>query len=194
MVVEESVGMVSRQSLGEQFNTVVAKRIRQMRYDKTLAIMKGLCHDTLRAFNANKKFYSVTGNTITSFSVGVFYKGKLVYSAYNADDIDSPTRKTLKKGEVYNLPTYYEGGEASEHPYRGGEGGGGQWGPSLGRYRLQRLRSDVHDTWNIVAVCPVEYAVFNERIMKTLYETYEEFPDLFSANIIYARGQNIREI
>ena len=186
--------MVSRQSLGEQFNTVVAKRIRQMRYDKTLAIMKGLCHDTLRAFNANKKFYSVTGNTITSFSVGVFYKGKLVYSAYNADDMDSPTRKTLKKGEVYNLPTYYEGGEASEHPYRGGEGSGGQWGPTLGAYRLQRLRSNAKDTWNIVAVCPVEYSKFNDKIMKTLYETYEEFPDLFSANIIYARSQSFGEV
>ena len=96
--------MVRRSSLGSQFNTVIGKRIRQMSYVKTFDILSGLCDDLVKSFVANKKFYSVTGNTVTSFSVGLYYKGKRVHASYAADFMDNPTRKTLKKGEAYDLP------------------------------------------------------------------------------------------
>ncbi len=181
--------MARRDSLGEQFNTVIGKRIRQMTYEKTLTLLKGVCHDAVAAFQANREFYNITGNTITSFSVGLFYKGKRVYAEYLADEKMEPTRPTLRKGEKYDLPEYYDG-HPVDKPYTGTFGHGGQWGPTLGKSRLSRAKSRVRDTWNIVAVCPVEYAKYNQRIFSTMYNTFAMFPDLFSANVFYARSQN----
>lgn len=189
--------MVRRSSLGSQFNTVIGKRIRQMSYVKTFDILSGLCDDLVKSFVANKQFYSVTGNTVTSFSVGLYYKGKRVHASYAADFMENPTRKTLKKGEAYDLPIYYDGGNVTDPsgtkgPFVGSFGHGGQWGPTLGKSRISRAHSRVRDTWNIIAVCPVEYAVYNNKIFETMYNTYEEMPDLFTSQIIYARVQNFK--
>lgn len=184
--------MARRDSLGVQFNNVVGKRIRQMSYVKTLELMKHLCRLTIQAFSQNKLFYDITGNALTSFSVGVFYKGKRVYAEYMSDMEDSPTRATLRKGERYNLPEYYDGRPSAG--YTGSVGHGGQWGPTLGHSRLSRTHSRVRDTWNLVAVLPVEYAGYNARIYKTMCNTLEEYPDLFSASVLYARGSNIGSI
>lgn len=187
--------MASRDSLGEQFNLVVSKRIRQVSYEKTLALMKGVCHDILASFTFNAKFFDVTGNTITSASVGVFYKGKRVYEEYNADKMEEPTRQTLRKNEVYNLQEYYGGSVSEEkNAYVGEYGHGGQWGPSLGKSRLSRAKSRARDTWNIVFICPVEYAPFNAKILSSVYSAYEDMPNLLNINVLYVRNQNIGSI
>jgi len=189
--------MAKRDSLGVQFNTVIGKRIRQLSYKKTLSIMTEMCQKVVESFLFNEKYFKdVTGNTVTSFSAAVFYKGKKVYDVYAADYIHNPRRKTLRKGEKYDLPFYYDGitqaNAAGVKTYVGEFGHGGQWGPTLGKSRISRMRSRVRDTWNLVAICPVEYAEYNEKIFKSLYETYEMFPDLFTASVIYARSQDIK--
>lgn len=189
--------MASRDSLGEQFNLVVSKRIRQISYKKTLVLMKCVCHDILASFTANAKFFDVTGNTITSASVGVFYKGKRVYAEYNADKMKEPTRPTLRKNESYNLPEYYTPSSSPEdgsRAYVGEYGHGGQWGPTLGKSRMSRAKTRARDTWNIVFICPVEYASFNGKIFESIYSAYEDMPNLFNINVLYVRSKNIRSI
>lgn len=183
--------MAQRDSLGSQFNEVIGKRIRQMAYAKTLELMKRVCHDTLVSLEGDALFHNVTGNTITSFAVGVFYKGKRVYAEYSADNMEEPTMRTLRKGQRYPLPEYYGGKAVGKSPYVGTFGHGGQWGPTLGKSRLSREHSRVRDTWNLVAVCPVEYAQYNARIFKTMYNTYQNLPGIFQSDVLYARGGNI---
>lgn len=183
--------MARRDSLGSQFNEVIGKRIRQMAYAKTLELMKRVCHDALISLEGNAKFWNITGNTITSLAVGVFYKGKRVYAEYSADEMWAPTMPTLKKGQAYPLSEYYDGGSVEGKPYTGEVGHGGQWGPTLGKSRLSRVHSNARDTWNLVAICPVEYAQYNARIFKMMYETYQGIPGLFEANVFYVRSSGI---
>lgn len=185
--------MARRDSLGAVFKQVIGKRVQSTAYAKTLAIMKDFADEVIKAFKSNREFYNITGNAYTSFTVGVFYKGSLVHIASVSDDEDEPTRATLREGEAYNLLEYYDGG-AAEPPYEGKTGHGGQWGPTLGPYRVRRERGRVRDTWSVVCVCPVEYATYNKRIYDTMTQTMLDFPSLFSASVLYVRHQSIGEI
>mgnify|MGYP004512834029 CR=1 FL=1 len=201
MVVEESVGMVSffrgkRLSLGAQFEHQVKSRIENMAYENILAMMQKLAHKVVLAFKENRKFYNITGNAYTSFYSSVYYKGKMVYMVRSAKGEKSPTRVTLAEGEAYNLPYYY-GGDAVDKgkPYVGRDGGGRQWGPNLVYGRIGKVKSTGKD-WALVAICPVEYAIFNKdnRIFETVYETYEEFPDLFDLCVIEVKQSTINKL
>ena len=188
--------MARRDSLGERFDLLIGKRVRQTVYEKTLVLMKDFSHRVLMSFFKNQKYWDITGNTTTSFAVGVFYKGKLVHTELSADYEGDPTMPTLRKGQTYPLGEYYGGGEAGGEyaPYKGTYGHGGQWGPTLGISRLRRQHSRVRDTWNVVAVCPVEYAAYNTNIYRTLEKTKNDFPDLFSAGVVYVRRSSVKKV
>lgn len=189
--------MAKRDSLGTQFRDVIGKKVRQMSYEKTLKLLKGVCNDILSAILFNKLFGDVTGNTTNSFAVGLFYKGKRVYSAFSYDRFErDPLMKTLKKGQEFPFEEYYDGELVNTDvlgnplPYEGEFGHGGQWGPSLARNRLSRMRSRVRDTWNIVAICPIEYAEFNGNILHTMTLASESIPEIVSNNVFYVRSKS----
>ena len=176
-------GYTKRLSLGLQFEHDFAFKIKNIAHDKVFSIMKKTANDLVESFKKNKKFFSVTGNTFTSFYASVYYKGKMQYMARSVKGEENPTRKTLKEGEAYDLDYYYDGPVEGD-PYVGDKGKGGQWGPNLVYGRLGKFDRPSGD-WAIMCVCPVEYAKYNKRIFETVYNTYEMLPDLFSVNVMY---------
>lgn len=174
---------VRRKSLGVEFLHQAKGRLEKFTNEKIYGIMKQMAHYVVDAFKANRQFYNVTGNTFTSFYAIVYYKGKMKYVVQSAEGEKSPTRATLAKGEFYDLDYYYDGGAVKGKPYKGKEGKGGQWGPNLIYGRMGKFGKPTED-WGLMCVCPIEYAKFNEKILKTMYETYEEYPNLFSASIL----------
>lgn len=175
-------------SLATQFQTRVVKRIRQTSYVRTLNALEAVCNDIVANFMQNKEFYNVTGNAFTSFTVGLYYKKHLVYTTSPLElGASNPTRKTLKKGEHYNLPEYYEGDSVGEKAYVGEYGGGGQWGPAVGERKIRSARPSGRGTWHIVAVCPIQYAKYNRKIYDTMEQTCQNMPSLVTANIVEFR-------
>ena len=181
-----------RLSLGMQFEHQIKPRIENIAYEKALALMQELAHRTVNYFKENREFYNITGNAYTSFYAAVYYKGKLKYMVRSAKGEKAPTRVTLAEGEKYNLPNYYDGGE--NDGYRGKEGGGHQWGPNLVYGRIGKDKPSGKD-WSLVAVCPVEYAIFKDenRIFETVYSTFEALPDIFDACVVYAASSTIKK-
>lgn len=186
-------GYVKLQSLGLQFQHDIMSKVQGMVDEKVLAILKNFAHDLCEEFKRNRLFYNVTGNTYTSFYVDIYHKGKFVALVTSAEGEDMPTRPTLKEGEVYNLPQYYEGDDVDDdHPFRASTGKGGQWGPNLFYGRRGKFGRPSAD-WAVICVCPVEYAKFVDTIFKTVYETYETMPDLFSASVIEIKYSTIND-
>lgn len=180
-----------RLSLGAQFEHQIRTRVEKITYEKTLALMQEFAHRIVNYFKENRQFCNITGNAYTSFYSAVYYKGKLKYMVRAAKGEKTPTRVTLAEGEKYNLPYFYDGHK--NDGYKGKKGGGHQWGPNLVYGRIGKDKPSGKD-WAIVAVCPVEYAIFDEdnRIFETVYDTYEAFPDLFDASIMYADMSDIK--
>ena len=67
--------------------------------------------------------------------------------------------------------------------------------PNLIYGRLGRAKSTGKD-WALVAICPVEYAVFDKenRIFETVYNTYESLPDMFDACVVYANSSTFNKL
>lgn len=187
----------TRLSLGAQFEHQIKARIEKAAYDKTLALMQELAHKVVASFKANRKFYNITGNAFTSFYAAVYYKRKMIYMVRAVKGEKAPTRVTLAEGEAYNLPYYYEGDavDPAKGAYVGKDGGGRQWGPNLVYGRIGKVKSTGKD-WALVAICPVEYAIFDKdnRIFETVYETYEQFPDLFDMSVMEVKSSTINKL
>lgn len=168
----------------------IFKVIRQKAYSATLATLEKAARDLLKHFAEEKKFFSITGNAFTSFAVGVYYKGRLVSMFSMAHGAENPTRVTLRKGEVYDKYEYYDG-PITEDPetgdlrlYRGEFGKGGQWGPTLGPWYLQRQHFSKQQTWKLVVVLPVSYAGYNSKILRTMQRLMLELPQIVDYNIV----------
>lgn len=180
-----------RDSLGIMFNQKMVPLIKKMTYEKQLILMKHLANDVCKSFKKNREFYNITGNTYTSFYAVVFHQGKQMYIASSSENEAPPTRVTLKKGETYDLPQYYGGDSIGDkHPYTGKIGKGGQWGPNLFYGRMGKFgRPD--GEWSLMCVCPVEYARFNENILKTVYETYEGFDKMVGLRVMLVKNSSV---
>lgn len=178
-------GYERRLSLGLQFEHEMLGKINKYAYERAYAIMKKAADKVVEAFKKNREFYNVTGNTFTSFYASVYYRGKLMYVSRSADGEAPPTRPTLRKVEIYDKPSYYEGDEA-DPPFRGKTGKGGQWGPNLIYGRIGKFKPG--GEWALMCVCPVEYAKFNEKIVETVYSTYEDVPFLLQIGIAETNG------
>lgn len=185
----------NRLSLGAQFEHQIKSRIENLAYDKMLAIMQELAHRTVNYFKENRTFYNITGNAYTSFYAAVYYKGKLIYMVRASKGEKAPTRVTLAEGEAYNLPYYYEGDPVEGKAYVGRVGGGHQWGPNLIYGRIGKVKASGKD-WSLVAICPVEYAIFDKenRIFETVYSTYESLPNMFDSCVVYANISTINKL
>ena len=179
--------MVKRLSLGEQFRANIGRKIRYIGYRKSLELVCLACDNVVLGFDYYRRFYNRTGNAYTSFTGGVFYNGKLMYEKSVGDNEEKPTMKSLKEGQVYPLDYYYKGNPVDKkHPYIGEVGKGGQWGPNLIYGRIGKFKPG--GEWALMCVCPVEYAKFNERIVETVYSTYEDVPFLLQIGIAETNG------
>lgn len=172
-------------SLAQQASARIFKMVRQKAYSATLATIEKAAMNVMEKLDSYRKYHHITGNAWTSTTIGIYYKGRLV-SIYNKGDEDEPpTRVTLRKGEVYNLPSYYKGGyNGGEKPYKGEYGQGGQWGPTLGPWYMHRQHSAKYKTWNMIVAIPVSYAGYNPKIVATLQAIMDDLPNVVDYNIV----------
>lgn len=171
-------------SLAQQAQARIFKVVRQKAYTATLATLEKAAEDVLMRLDKYRGYKHVTGNTWTSTSIGIYYKGKLVSLFNKGAEDEPPTRVTLKKGEVYNLPYYYKGQPVGESPAVGQYGQGGQWGPSLGPWYMHRQHSAKYKTWNMLVVIPVSYAGYNSGIVATLQAIMDDLANVVDYNIV----------
>lgn len=156
--------MVKRGSLGEQFRATVGARV-QLVSSRT---MRELLHRAAREICASVGDYerqvgmrNITGNAYRSFTIGIYEDRNLV-DIVTTEDRD-PTMRTLRKGQAYPLPEYYDGETAGggSGRYVGTSGSGGQWGPTLGKARIHSMTPKSRARWQMLCIVPVEYASFD---------------------------------
>ncbi len=160
----------------------IFKTVRQRAVSATLATLEAAAQRILLNLDSYREYSHVTGNTWTSTTVGIFYKGELKALYNKGAEDEPPTRVTLREGERYNLPEVYEGGES--HGYVGEEGEGGQWGPTLGPQHIRSQHVSKRNTWSLVVVIPVSYAVYNPRIVATMQNIMDGLPDVLDYSIV----------
>lgn len=171
-------------SLAQQAQARIFKVVRQKAYAATLATLEKAAEDVLMRLDKYRKYKHVTGNTWTSTSIGIYYKGKLVSLFNKGAEDEQPTRVTLRKRERYNLPCYYKGAPVGKDPVVGEYGNGKQWGPTLGPWYLHRQHSAKYKTWNMLVVIPVSYAGYNPRIVATLQAIMDDLANVVDYNIV----------
>lgn len=178
--------MAYEPSLAQQASARIFKRVRQKAYSATLATLEKAAMDVMEKLESYRKYHHITGNTWTSTTIGIYYKGRLVSLFNKGAEDEEPTRVTLKKGEMYDKTYYYKGGliGGDEPPYRGIYGQGGQWGPSLGPWYMHRRHSPKYKTWNMIVAIPVSYAGYNPRIVATLQAIMDDLPNTVDYNVV----------
>lgn len=128
-------------------------------------------------------FKGVTGNAYASVTLGLYHKNKLVYANWNGKHVEKPTRKSLAKGEPYNLPNYYDGDP--NKGFVGKYGLGGEWGTQLGPWSIysQRYNKGLKgNDWTVVVAIPVEYAGYNPKIVAALQNIMDDMPNVVDYN------------
>lgn len=74
-------------------------------YDQCIKFCNELVIDAI--FKAG--FKSFTGNTITSFTCGIYLDGALNYMVASGEDMDAPVHAKIQKGELVYLENPYAG-------------------------------------------------------------------------------------
>ena len=185
--------MARRESLGEQFRATIGAKVHIILSKEVLAMMHEaateLCDSFIKYAVAHKMNF-ITGNAYRSFTVGIYEDGKLVDIVTTQDD--DPTMKTLRKGQAYPLERYYDctpvGGAIGR--YVGKIGSGGQWGPTLGPARIRRMRPKSRARYQMLVICPVEYAPFRDanHIHDTLCSLNDALPGIFFGKVTYVKA------
>lgn len=181
-------------SLSEQFSIAAKDVLGRKTVAAILRKLYLVAYEMVSRYADTKDYYDVTGNLLTSFAVGIYHRGKLV-QVVDANDVgrEPPTRKSLAKGETYNLERYY-GGDPARHlgrdgktisrPYRGEYGSGGKEGANIARRSLAQRKPS--GTYALIGVVAMEYAKFvqNKRNHDVLTSLVGEMPGIFEGKIV----------
>lgn len=185
--------MAGRISFGASAMATIQSKLRIIGYNTCKNTMIKIADTLMEQIDVNKRFKDITGNAYTSFTIGVYYYGKLEYVSCKGDKAKDPTMRTLGKGKVYPLMFYYDGSPA-DPPYKGTIGNGGQWGPTLGPYRIRREKPKTRAAWSLMAIFPVEYANYNPNIVETLTALKDLIPTVASVFASKSARQAINEL
>ena len=124
-------------------------------------------------------FENVTGNTRNSLAVALFHDSnfKGFYSSFDALN-HAPTRVTLKKGEAYDLPYYWDGTPVDSlgAPYVAPTGEDNYWAQDEAQEFLQD-KIPSRKGWCYVIVAAVDYAKYLEARegVNVLTRMHDEF-------------------
>ena len=181
-------------SLAEQFaikaKNVIGKKTTEAILDK----LNLVAIEMVQRYAGTKNYYDVTGNLLNSFAVGVYHRSKLVSIADATNvGLEPPTRRSLAKGEKYNLSAYYTGkpvihvmpdGKTVSRPFTGEYGSGGKDGVSVARRSLKARKPKA--TYALIAVVAMEYAKYvqNKRNHDVLTGLTDEIPGIFEGTIV----------
>lgn len=109
--------------LAKQLEDAIANNMKDMVNSRAKLIEKR-CLRILKDFLDHAGgFHNVTGNTINGLAVAAYYNGVQICVVTTAElGKDAPTRASLKAGEEYDLPRYYDGTKAKRYIGRGSDG------------------------------------------------------------------------
>ncbi len=180
-------------SLADQFMSKTAKALGVRLKAQALKMLHNTAVDMLEMYANVKTYHDVTGNLLNSFAIGIYYNGKLV-DIVDANNVsrDEPTRKTLAKGERYDLQYYYDGspvrhvmpnGKSVSSPYVGEYGKGGQDGRMAARRSLAQRHPK--SRYALIAVVSTQYAKYvqNKKGHDVLTSIRDLMPGMFEGNI-----------
>lgn len=181
-------------TLTDLFQSKTAKALGARRTKIALKILHNVALELMEEYEYTRTYHDVTGNMLNSFAVGIYNNGKLV-EIIDASTVnrEPPTRKTLRKGERYNLSAYYDGkpvkevredGKSTTRPYIGEYGHGGQDGRMAARRSLQHRHPS--GRFALLAVVATEYATFvqNKKGHDVLTALSQRLPGLFNTEVV----------
>lgn len=185
---------MARTSLSDQFTARFATEL-GVRYKKqALKMLHNTAIELMEMYSGMKDYHDVTGNLLNSFAIGIYNDGKLV-DIVDSNNVgrDEPTRRTLAKGEKYDLQTYYDGspvrhvmpnGKSVSSPYVGEYGKGGQDGRMAARRSLAQRHPKAR--YALIAVVATQYASFvqNKKGHDVLTRVSDMLPGIFEGNIL----------
>lgn len=105
----------------EQQIKKLTKPLERIYRRKVVELAPKLAAEVMEMLTSDYKYHDITGNATTGWYFVVYVRGELVYKITSMEYIGgaAPTRKTLRKGEVYKLPTYWGGDAVEGKPYVG---------------------------------------------------------------------------
>lgn len=121
-----------------------------------------------------------TGNTITSYAIGLFLDGHLSYY-YSNDGIKPPVRVKLKKGESARLSPDWGGRSRS---FTGAVDTDGGYGEEFSRRFLSSYKA-VKNGMELVMTSGTEYSTYIETAMRgnVLTDTFKKAGDVLRNNL-----------
>lgn len=183
--------MAVSKGIGE-FSTISSK-VRIIAYKKIMDMLSNSAYSLIKNYdNYQKRANSrdITGNARMSVAIGLYYMRHLEKIVTPKGIYDKPTRRTLKKGEAYNLPYYYGGSPVGDKPYVGKDGEEHQWGPTLGLGSIKKSASS-RATFQMLVIMPIEHAPFSEHnnLAKLMQNMLDDLPNEIDYSISYVRGK-----
>lgn len=173
-----------------------ASRIMKVVQNKAISAVEATLSKTVDSmvFNIDKywapKYKGVTGNAYTSVTGGVYYKGRLVHIANSGDVKDKPMRKSLRKGETYNLPSFYDGDSTAEKDLFTGSEGLLSWnGPTLGKKYMKTNHPVKRKTWMVIIALPMPYGEYHPGLVSTMQAMMDALPNEIDRNIVYVENK-----
>lgn len=134
------------------------------------------CHNLLQNAEVHKTYYNVTGNTFTSYSCGLYLDGELQCIFSSSDTHRPPTRLTLKKGERYNLDTYYDGGDAKQRKFKAPSGNENYLGADKAKAFLFGYAPTCRKGFSVCMCTGTYYSEFLEKTenLNVLTDTFQD--------------------
>lgn len=121
--------------------------------------------------------HNMTGNTINAYAVGVYVRGQLVWMQTPSGTIPGPLQRKLGKRQKFHSGRQRWDEEWQKHPFKGKVATNGGLEPDRSVAFLRSYKA-VSDGWEIVVCNGVEYAAFQENMMKI---------DVLTASFDYAK-------
>lgn len=157
------------------------KKARKIAFEHVRKCLEDACDDLVD--DAVAKYKSpigpFTGNTITSYAIGLFIDGKFVYY-YKNDGIKPPVRVKLKKGERVRLSPTWGGDERSFTGLVDTDGG---YGEEFSYKFLQSYKSNTKGI-ELVMCSGTEYSTYIENVFggNVLYDTFKNAKPILMTN------------
>lgn len=130
---------------------------------------------------ASKEYKNLTGNTVTSYTCGLYVNGSLSYVVQSGEGMTAPVRKKLRKGEYHYFNPDYDGVKRGAKGTVETDGG---WGTSTAMSFVMGYKPRWKRGFAIVMTTGTEYSEFleQEHDLNVLTDTYEYVSDVMFNN------------
>lgn len=155
------------------------KRLKNILTAQMLECLTDAAYSLLVNAETSKEYHNLTGNTLTSYMVGIYENGKLrrIVSMYQADALSKPTSKKLSRGSgkgVIMVEDYDSGRIIPVKRYKLLDTDEG-YGYDTSKSFLFSYKPSVQKGFSLVMCTGTEYSEYLESVkgLNTLTETFQ---------------------